>query len=150
MKEERVYLSQMIEKVILFVFLFLWVSFTHSQSLLKIHIYINNKEIWVELAKTPEERNRGLMGRRHLKKDEGMLFVFEREDYHGFWMKDTPIPLSIAFIDREGRIIKIEDMEPFTLNTHFPSIPVLYALEMRKGWFSSNGIKEGDIVRFSR
>jgi uncharacterized membrane protein (UPF0127 family) len=125
-------------------------SVAHSQSSLKIPIYIKGKEIQVEVAKTPEERTHGLMGRKHLGKDEGMLFVFEREDYHGFWMKDTQISLSIAFVDKGGQIIGIEDMKPLTLETHTPSQPILYALEMKKGWFSANGIKVGDIVRFSK
>jgi len=125
-------------------------SVAHSQSSLKIPIYIKSKEIQVEVAKTPEERTHGLMGRKHLSKDEGMFFVFEREDYHGFWMKDTPIPLSIAFVDKGGQIVEIEDMKPLTLETHTPSQPILYALEMKKGWFSANGIKVGDILRFSK
>jgi uncharacterized membrane protein (UPF0127 family) len=125
-------------------------SVVHSQNPLKIPIYIKSKEIWVEVAKTPEERTHGLMGRKHLGKDEGMLFVFEREDYHGFWMKDTQIPLSIAFIDKEGRIVRITDMNPLTLETHTPPQPILYALEMKKGWFSASGIKVGDIIRFSK
>ncbi len=90
------------------------------------------------------------MGRKHLGKDQGMLFIFEKEDYHGFWMKDTQIPLSIAFIDKEGRIVRITDMKPLTLETHIPPQPILYALEMKKGWFSANGIKVGDVIRFSK
>jgi hypothetical protein len=125
-------------------------SAAHSQSSLKVPIYLKNKEIWVEVAKTPEERTRGLMGRKHLGKDEGMLFIFEKEDYHGFWMKDTQIPLSIAFIDKEGRIVRITDMKPLTLETHNPPQPILYALEMKKGWFSANGLKVGDTLRFSK
>jgi uncharacterized membrane protein (UPF0127 family) len=121
-----------------------------SGNLLKIPLYIKEKEIRVEVAKTPEERARGLMGRRSLGKDEGMLFIFEKEDYHGFWMKNTYIPLSIAFIDKEGRIAKITDMKPLSLETHDPPRPILYALEMNKGWFSANGFKVGDILRFSK
>jgi uncharacterized membrane protein (UPF0127 family) len=90
------------------------------------------------------------MGRTHLGENEGMLFIFEKEDYHGFWMKNTLIPLSIAFIDREGKIVAITDMEPLTLETHPPPQPILYALEMKKGWFSANGIKAGDPIRFSK
>ena len=125
-------------------------SVAQSQSLFKIPVYVLNKEIWVEVAKTPEERAHGLMGRKHLGKDDGMLFVFEKEDYHGFWMKDTQVPLSIAFIDKKGRIVEITDMKPMTLEGHDPPEPILYALEMKKGWFSANGIKAGDILRFSR
>jgi uncharacterized membrane protein (UPF0127 family) len=143
------YLDRRIEKIIFILFL-LWISIAHSQNILKIPLYIKDKEIWVEVAKSPEERANGLMGRKHLGKNEGMLFIFEIEDYHGFWMKDTIIPLSIAFIDREGRIVKITDMKPLALESHIPPKPVLYALEMNKGWFSVNGINVGDIIRFSR
>jgi len=128
----------------------LWISIAHSQGLLIIPLYINSREISVEVAKTFEERAYGLMGRKDLGKDEGMLFIFETEEYHGFWMKDTYVPLSIAFIDKAGRIVKITDMKPQTLESHIPPQPILYALEMKKGWFSNNGIKVGDIIRFSK
>ena len=137
-------------KGILFILFLLWIPIVHSQSILKIPLYIHQKEIWVEVAKTPEETSHGLMGRKHLGKDEGMLFIFEKEDYHGFWMKNTLIPLSIAFIDKDGRIVWITDMKPLTLNSHVPPKPILYALEMNKGWFSSFGIKVGDFVRFPK
>ncbi|MFB3886046.1 MAG: DUF192 domain-containing protein [Thermodesulfobacteriota bacterium] len=125
-------------------------STAHVQGSLKVPIYHKNREIWVEVAKTPEERARGLMGRRLLGRDEGMLFLFEREDYHGFWMKNTYVPLSIAFIDKEGRIVQITDMKPLSLETYDPPRPILYALEMNQGWFSVNGIKAGDVIKFSK
>lgn len=151
MKKERRWLTWTLRtERIFFILVFLSVSVAQSQSLPKIPLYIHQKEIWVEVAKTPEERNHGLMGRKHLNKDEGMLFIFEAEDYHGFWMKDTLIPLSLAFIDKEGRIVWITEMKPQTLDSHVPPKPVLYALEMNKGWFSSRGIKAGDVVRFSK
>lgn len=133
-----------------FVFFLFSISIAYSQNLLKIPLYINSKEILVEVAKTPEETAHGLMGRRDLGKDEGMLFIFETEDYHGFWMKDTLLPLSIAFIDKDGQIVKITDMKPRTLESHTPPRPILYALEMKQGWFSNNGIKVGDVLRFSK
>jgi uncharacterized membrane protein (UPF0127 family) len=150
MKRGKVFPNRRIERIIFpFIFL-LWTSVAQSQSLLKIPLYINDKEIWAEVAKTPQEMAKGLMGRKHLGQDEGMLFIFETEDYHAFWMKGTLIPLSIAFIDKEGRIVKITDMKPLTLESHSPPAPVLYALEMKKGWFSAKGIKVGDTVRFSK
>jgi len=150
MKKEKISLARKIDGIPFFLFLFFLTSATLSQTLLKMPLYIKNREIWVEVAKTPEERTKGLMGRKHLDKDEGMLFVFEQEDYHAFWMKDTEIPLSIAFIDREGRIVSIRDMKPLTLETYGPPQPILYALEMKKGWFSANGINVGDVIRFSK
>ena len=149
MKRNRIWLNRRIERAV-FILVLLWISVAHSQGVLKVPLYIHQKEIWVEVAKTPEERNHGLMGRKHLGKDEGMLFIFEAEDYHGFWMKDTLIPLSIDFIDKDGRIVWITDMKPQTLDSRVPPIPILYALEMNKSWFSSHGIKAEDVVRFSR
>jgi uncharacterized membrane protein (UPF0127 family) len=149
MEKGRRRLGRTIKGVLLVLFL-LWVPIGHSQKILKIPLYLHQKEIWVEVATTPEERSRGLMGRKYLGKDEGMLFIFETEDHHGFWMKDTFIPLSIAFIDKDGRIVWITDMKPMTLDSHVPPKPILYALEMNRGWFSNHGIKSGDVVRFSK
>ncbi len=152
MKQRKNPQGQRIKTILLLVFFLciLWISTTYSQGLMKIPIYINDREILVEVAKTGEERAMGLMGRTSLGKEEGMFFIFEDEGIHGFWMKNTLLPLSIAFIDREGKILWITDMQPLTLSTHNPPRPVLYALEMNKGWFAKNGIKVGDIVRFSR
>jgi len=149
MKGGRISLGRRIERVVLTLFLF-WISMVDAQNLFQIPLYIKGREIRVEVAKTPEERAQGLMWRKHLGRDEGMLFIFEKEDYHGFWMKDTLIPLSIAFIDKEGRIVKITEMKPLAFESHTPPKPILYALEMNKGWFSANGIKVGDFIRFSK
>ncbi len=149
MRREGRGLSRKIEGT-LFILLLFWIPIAHSQSSLRIPLYFQDREIWVEVAQTPGERSVGLMGRKHLGKDEGMLFIFETEDYHGFWMKDTLLPLSIAFIGKDGRIVWMTDMKPLTLDSHVPPKPILYALEMNKGWFSSHGVKEGDIVRFAK
>ena len=151
-KTEEVLSSNQTPHRLFFILLLLWTwtSNVASQESLKIPLYIHKTEIWVEVAKTPEQRIVGLMGRDHLGKDEGMFFIFEKEDFHSFWMKDTRIPLSIAFIDKEGKIVRITDMKPFTLESHPPPKRILYALEMNKGWFSTHGIKVGDIVRFSK
>jgi uncharacterized membrane protein (UPF0127 family) len=148
MERRRLLLSRRLQ-TILIILMFLPAPGA-TQDLPRVPLYVKSKEIRVEVAKTPEERAKGLMGRTHLGENEGMLFIFEKEDYHGFWMKDTLIPLSIAFIDREGRILAVMDMEPLTLQSHPPPKPVLYALEMKKGWFSANGIKAGDSIRFSK
>jgi uncharacterized protein len=150
MKRERASLGRRIERISFLFILLLGTSIAQSQNVLKIPLYIHEKEIWVEVAKTPAESAKGLMGRKHLGQEEGMFFIFETEDYHAFWMKDTLIPLSIAFIDRRGRIVAISDMKPLSLDSHSPPKPVLYALEMNKGWFSTNGVKVGDRVRFSK
>jgi len=150
MKRERVSLGRRTEGIAFLLVFLLGTSIAQSQDSLKIPLYINKKEIWVEVVKTPAERAKGLMGRKHLGQEEGMFFMFETEDYHAFWMKDTLIPLSIAFIDQSGRIVEITDMKPLSLDSHSPPKPILYTLEMNKGWFMTNGIKVGDRVRFSR
>jgi hypothetical protein len=150
MKPRKRFPVRKLEKLACLLWIPLFASAAFSQDLLKIPLYIKAKEIRVEVARSPEERARGLMGRKHLGRDEGMLFIFEREDTHEFWMKDTLIPLSVAFIDRESRIVAIRDMKPLSLESHEAPAPVLYALEMRKGWFSANGVKVGDVIRFSK
>jgi uncharacterized protein len=107
---------------------------------------INGHKIAAEVATTADERATGLMNRFSLQPDHGMLFVFEKPEPLSFWMKNTYIPLSIAFIDGGGRIVNIEDMAPQTETTHWSRGPALYALEMRKGWFVERGIRAGDRV----
>lgn len=94
----------------------------------------------VEVASTPSQRQRGLMGRTHLAADGGMLFVFEQPGRHCFWMRDTPLPLSIAFIDPAGHIASLADMQPRTETLHCPGTDVGYALEVRQGEFQRRGI----------
>ncbi len=108
---------------------------------------IKGKTIKVEVARTEKEKERGLMFRERLGKDEGMLFVYEGEEIRSFWMKNTRVSLSIAFIDKNGKIVDIQDMEPFRLQTHMSAYPAKYALEMNRGWFERNGIKVGDLVK---
>jgi uncharacterized membrane protein (UPF0127 family) len=98
----------------------------------------------VEVARTVGERAIGLMNRSSLAADRGMIFVWNSPVREGFWMKNTLIPLSIAFVDTEGSIIDIQDMEPETLDNHTPSMDYIYAIEVNKGYFSSHGIKIGD------
>ncbi|MCL2214397.1 MAG: DUF192 domain-containing protein [Treponema sp.] len=100
----------------------------------------------VEIADTDEERALGLMHRRELADGNGMLFVYERDDILSFWMKNTYIPLSIAFIAYDGRIINIKDMYPHDETPVTSSRSVRYALEVPQGWFSRTGVREGDTV----
>jgi uncharacterized protein len=111
-----------------------------------VTLTIKTHKLTAEVAANPEERATGLMHRFSLRPDSGMLFVFERSEPQAFWMKNTFIPLSIAFIDADGRILNIEDMAPQTENSHWSKGPSLYALEMRKGWFAERGIRAGDRV----
>jgi hypothetical protein len=107
---------------------------------------IGKHKAMAEVAITPEQRAVGLMHRFSLKPDHGMLFVFERPETQGFWMKNTFVPLSIAFIAADGRIVSIDDMKPQSEESHFSKGPALYALEMRKGWFAERGIGPGATV----
>lgn len=100
----------------------------------------------VEIAATPQVRNQGLMFREIMPANNGMLFVFERDNLQCFWMRNTPLPLSIAFIDAQGRIINLRDMQPHSEASHCPERPMRYALEMHRGWFNQYGIKPGDTI----
>ena len=103
--------------------------------------------IKAEIAKTQEERSTGLMYRNNLQDGEGMLFVFDRDDILSFWMKNTLIPLSIAFIAYDGKIIDIKDMYPHDTNSVKSSRSARYALEVPQGWFSRVGVNVGDTVK---
>ena len=104
--------------------------------------------IKAEIARTLDERSQGLMYRKNLDDGEGMLFVFEQDEVLSFWMKDTIIPLSLAFIASDGRIVEIRDLRPNDLNPVKSSRSVRYALEVPQGWFSRAGVQPGDIVQF--
>jgi uncharacterized membrane protein (UPF0127 family) len=112
-----------------------------------ISLTVGGQKIVVEVAATPERRALGLMHRFSLQPDHGMIFVFERPEPQGFWMKNTFIPLSIAFIAADGRIINIDEMQPHDESVHMSRAPALYAIEMRKGWFTERGIRAGDQVK---
>lgn len=106
-------------------------------------ITVGDKPVKVEVVSTYAGRQLGLMHRDSMPADSGMLFVYKNEEIRHFWMKDTRIPLSIAFADRKGIIVHIDDMEPFDTSSTSSLLPATYALEMNKGWFSSHGIEEG-------
>jgi len=96
-----------------------------------------------ELANTPKTREIGLMFRESLAPNHGMLFVFREKAGHCFWMRNTLIPLSIAFLDDDGTIVNIEDMAPRSEDSHCPKRPVRFALEMEQGWFGKRGLAAG-------
>ena len=100
----------------------------------------------VELAIEEPQRVQGLMFRKSLGKDDGMVFLFDEPGYHSMWMKNTLIPLSVAFLDKDGVILNILDMEPQTLDSHMAAGPAVYAVETNKGWFAAKKVKPGDKV----
>ena len=103
--------------------------------------------VLAEIAVKPEDRNRGFMERKNIPQGTGMLFVFENDQILNFWMKNTPTPLSIAYISKDGKIKDILDMQPFSLADITSSGYVRYALEVPQGWFKKNGIAVGDAIK---
>ena len=120
---------------------------THAADLPTVTLTIGTHKLIAEVVASPEQRALGLMNRFSLKPDHGMLFVFERSEPLSFWMKNTYIPLSIAFLAPDGRIVNIEDMKPQSEETHWSRGPAMYALEMKKGWFAERGIGPGAVVK---
>lgn len=110
---------------------------------LKTGIY----RIQAEIADSPETRQTGLMNRTSMPMNSGMLFVFEEKASHCFWMFSTKIPLSIAFIADDGKILNIEEMQSGSTNNHCPKAAVRYALEMNKQWFSERVIVPGTVIQ---
>lgn len=112
-----------------------------------VGLAIGKHKVQAEVAAEPHTRERGLMFRFDLRDEEGMLFVFPEPQRLTFWMKNTPLPLSIAFIDARGVILNIRDMMPYTLDGHPSEGDALYALEVNRGWFAARGIRAGDRVQ---
>lgn len=111
-----------------------------------LRIQVAGHALKVEVVTTPQQMARGLMFREKLGTNDGMLFVYPDPGYHGMWMMNTLIPLSVAFIDGDGRILNIADMEPQTVDRHVAAGPARYAIETNRGWFASRKIKAGDKV----
>ena len=102
--------------------------------------------IRAELAADYASRMTGLMHRASMPSNAGMLFIFDEATTHCMWMKNTLLPLSVAFIDERGAIINVEDMAPQTEDSHCASRPARYALEMNRGWFAARGLKPGSRI----
>jgi uncharacterized protein len=109
----------------------------------RIKISAGMHQIDTQLAQTPEQRQTGLMWRKEMPQHEGMLFIFEQPSQQCFWMKNTFVPLTAAFVADDGTIVNLEDMKPQTTEPHCSTKPVRYVLEMNKGWFAKKGIKAG-------
>lgn len=103
-------------------------------------------ELKVEIAQTAEQRQKGLMFRQNLPDGEGMYFVFEKAEYLSFYMKDTRIPLTIAYITKDGVIESIKDLTPLDEQPVYSSSPAQFALEVKRGWFGENNVRVGDRV----
>ena len=107
---------------------------------------VGSHPLKVEVAANDAEREKGLMFRKQMGRNDGMLFVFDEPAYHAMWMKNTLIPLSVAFLDRDGVILNVMDMEPQTLDSHQAAGPAIYAIETNVGWFAEHQVKPGDRV----
>lgn len=113
----------------------------------KMELTIGMYRIEAEVAAGQDERMQGLMNRRVMAPQQGMLFVFPEQRAHCMWMRNTFLPLSVAFLDEQGRVINVEDMEPQTEDNHCAARPARFALEMNKGWFRQKGIAPGTTIR---
>ncbi len=117
-----------------------------NPTLPQVYLQAGIHRIKAEVADSPPERARGLMMRKSLAPNSGMLFVFQQAAVHCFWMKNTLIPLTIAFLDGDGTVVTLADMQPHDETSHCPERAVRYALEMEQGWFARRGIKAGDKI----
>jgi uncharacterized protein len=125
----------------------LWLCGAAHAQLPVVELGAGMHRIRAEVADTFATRMQGLMHRQSLAPNAGMLFVFDEAAIHCMWMKNTLIPLSVAFIDAGGRVVNIADMEPHSEQSHCAARPVRYALEMERGWFARRGIKPGATLR---
>lgn len=120
-----------------------WSQDTPQLQLPRVTLSAGMHLINAQLAATPEQRTIGLMFRQEMPANEGMLFVFEQPAGQCFWMKNTLLPLTAAFVADDGTIVNLADMKPQTLDSHCSTQPVRYVLEMNKGWFAKRGLKSG-------
>ncbi len=127
--------------VALLLSLLLFVASAQAQEPLRLRI--QGHELHAEYAQTVAQRERGLMGRRELAVDSGMLFRFDEVRRHCLWMKGTPLPLSAAFFDEDGLLVDVIDLEPFNTEIRCSKRPARYALEMNQGWFDERGVELG-------
>jgi hypothetical protein len=128
------------------LFGFAWPAWAQQPQLPLVELFAGMHRIEAELAATPESRQIGMMQRTIMPPQRGMLFVFPETDRHCMWMRNTFLPLSVAFLDEKGRIINIEDMQPRTESNHCAAKPARYALEMNLGWFKTRGLGQGFAI----
>lgn len=142
----RLIIGSILTLFLLFFYAPLWAQSKPQLDLPRVTLSINTNQIQVQVASTPEQQSTGLMWRTEMLANDGMLFVFPRSAIQCFWMRNTYLPLSAAFIADDGRIINIADMQPLSLDDHCSVSPARYVLEMHQGWFITNQIAPGDII----
>jgi len=112
-------------------------------------MHIGMQKVKVEVANTQKKRAQGLMYRQHLCSECGMFFKFNHTGEYGFWMKNTPTPLAVAFISAKGKILEIQEMQPNSTDIYYSTKNTMYALEMNRNWFVEHAIYTGDYVQTS-
>ena len=112
----------------------------------RTRLFAGIHQIAAQVAKSPEQRSTGLMFRKEMPQSEGMFFVFEQPSQQCFWMKNTPLPLTAAFVADDGTIVNLVDMKPLSTDSHCSAKEVRYVLEMNQGWFAKKGIKAGSKI----
>ena len=120
-----------------------WAQGSPQLQLPRIQLQAGMHQIQAQVAATPDQRSVGLMHRAEMPQSEGMLFAFEQATQQCFWMKNTLLPLTAAFIANDGTIVNLADMKPQTTDAHCSEQPVRWVLEMNQGWFAKRGIKAG-------
>ena len=144
-------MTRMPKRLALFLISTVWGIAGHAQDgaqkLPAVRLSVGMHLIHAELAQSPEERTIGLMFRKTMAANDGMLFAFEQAGQQCFWMKNTLLPLSAAFVADNGTVVNIEEMKPQTLDSHCSLKPVRFVLEMNEGWFAKHGIKPGSKLQ---
>jgi uncharacterized membrane protein (UPF0127 family) len=120
-----------------------WAQGVPQMHLPRVTLSAGMHQIQAQVAATPESRATGLMHRKDMPPNEGMLFIFEQPATQCFWMKNTLLPLTAAFVADDGTVVNLADMQPQTLDSHCSTQPVRYVLEMHQGWFAKRGISAG-------
>jgi uncharacterized membrane protein (UPF0127 family) len=124
-----------------------WAQEGPQTGLPRVEMTAGMHRIQAQVASTPQQRAIGLMHRREMPTNEGMLFVFEEPGTQCFWMKNTLLPLTAAFVADDGTVVNLADMKPQSLDSHCSAKPVRYVLEMHQGWFAKRGIQAGQRLR---
>ena len=124
-----------------------WAQDTPQMNLQRVVLSAGMHQIDAQVASSSEQRQIGLMFRKDMPQHEGMIFVFDQPTKQCFWMKNTPLPLTAAFLADDGTIVNLADMKPQALDAHCSDKPVRYVLEMNQGWFAKKGIKAGSKLQ---
>lgn len=135
-----------LSKSVLFAGLLAWFSVASAQSLPIVELTAGFHRIEAEVASTQPSRAQGLMHRKDMPLQRGMLFVFPDVAVHCMWMKNTLLPLSVAFLDESGRILNVAEMKPHSEDNHCAAKPARFALEMNTGWFAQRGLRSGQAI----